>query len=746
MTVSDLQANLDLLWIMIAASMVLLMQAGFTALESGVTRAKNTSNVAMKNITDFIASVIIFFLIGYSIMFGSSIGGFLGFDGFALSGLSEPIDYATFVFQATFAGTAATIISGAVAERMRFSSYVVVSLIVVAVIYPISGHWIWAGDGWLAQKQMVDFAGSTVVHSLGAWVGLMGAYVLGPRIGRFSENGTPNKIHGHNLVFAVMGVIVLFFGWFGFNGGSTLAVDSSIALIIANTLLAASAGGISCFLVSMFTSRGEVQIEKLLNGVVGGLVAVTAGCAVLEPVGAVWLGLLAGVIVYYTEEIVLRIFKIDDPVNVVAAHGVAGAWGTIALAFFAPTENLPLGSTFDQFLVQTQGVLAVMAWGLGTGYILFKLLHLMGVLRVPSNAEIVGLNVHEHGATSGLMETMTAMQGIVAANQGSGESDLTKRVTVERGTEEGEVAALFNQLLHTFHNTILEIKNSALDISDAAKIMHKTSMELDEDTVKQRQNITEITSSVGGMSSMFSEVVENTTQTAQATKQAAGQILDMQKTMSNTFSSMQNLSSGIDESHHVLSDLLEQSEAISGILEAINEISEQTNLLALNAAIEAARAGEAGRGFAVVADEVRQLSKRTSDSTGTIKSLIDNLQSSSKKASVTMANSKQVALDTVSNAQITNQTLESVGNMIQKIEAMTDTIAKMTEDQFTASNEIVEKMHDIDALTDNATERASTASQTSDMLSGLSSKLDRQVEGMIVNESERGGMQQNLLH
>ena len=246
-------------------------------------------------------------------MFGDSVaGGFIGFNGFALSGLSTPMDYAGFVFQATFAGTAATIISGAVAERMRFSSYVFVSVIVIAFIYPISGHWIWSGDGWLAQKQMVDFAGSTVVHSLGAWVGLAGAIVLGPRIGRFDENGNPNKIHGHSLVFAVMGVLVLFFGWFGFNGGSTLTGDGSVAIIVANTLLAASAGGISCFLVSMVTSRGEVQIEKLLNGIVGGLVAVTAGCAVLEPIGAVWLGLSAGVIVYYAEEIVLRVFKVDD--------------------------------------------------------------------------------------------------------------------------------------------------------------------------------------------------------------------------------------------------------------------------------------------------------------------------------------------------------------------------------------------------------------------------------------------------
>jgi len=741
MTVTDLQANLDLIWIVIAAAMVLLMQAGFTALESGVTRAKNSSNVAMKNITDFITSVLIFFFIGYALMFGSSVNGLFGFSGFSLSNLSEPMDYAVFVFQATFAGTAATIISGAVAERMRFSSYVIVSLIVVGLIYPISGHWIWASDGWLAQKGMVDFAGSTVVHSLGAWVGLVGAIILGPRIGRFDENGHPNKMHGHNLVFAVMGVLVLFFGWFGFNGGSTLKGDSSIAVIIANTLLAASAGGVSCFLVSMTTSKGEVQIEKLLNGIVGGLVAVTAGCAVLEPSGAVWLGLTTGVIVYYAEEIILHVFKIDDPVNVVAAHGIAGAWGTIALVFFAPTENLPLGNVFDQLTVQMQGVLAVMAWGLIMGFVLFKTLKLLGVLRVPPEAEIAGLNVHEHGATSGLMETMVTMQGIVAANQGTGESDLTKRVTVEQGTEEGDVASLFNQLIHTFHNTIVEIKNSTLDISEAAKVMRQTSLELDDDATIQRKHITEITESIGSMSSTFSDVALNTTQTADATKQASAQIAEMQTAMEQTFTSVKTLANGIDESHHVVTELLEQNVAISTILETISNISDQTNLLALNAAIEAARAGDAGRGFSVVADEVRLLSQKTSESTESIKTLISALQESSEKASTTMNTSIEVAQDTVINAEKTSENLASVGRMINNIEDMTMMIATMTEEQSSVSNEVVDKMHDIDTLTTNATERAATAYQTSDMLSTLSSKLDHQVAGMKVDKN-----QQTLLH
>lgn len=732
MTIVDVQANLDIIWILIAAAMVMLMQAGFTALESGVTRAKNSINVAMKNITDFIVSILIFFFFGYAIMFGESSFGLFGTTGFGLSGLDQPIDYAGFVFQATFAGTAATIISGAIAERMRFSAYVIVSVLVVCFIYPVSGHWIWADGGWLAEKQMVDFAGSTVVHSLGAWVGLAGAVMLGPRLGRFDENGNPNKMQGHSLILAVIGVLILWFGWFGFNGGSTLTGDTSVAVIIANTMLSASAGGLGCFIVSMIMNNGEVHIEKMLNGIVGGLVAITAGCAVMEPMGSVLLGLSAGVIVYFAEEIVLHKFKIDDPVNVIAAHGVAGAWGTLALAYFAPVENLPLKDAGEQFIVQAQGVFAVMAWGLIMGFLIFSVLKKLDFLRVPPEAEKIGLNIHEHGATSGLIESMHTMEKVVLALRGEGESDLTSRIDVEIGTESGDVAHLFNELISSFHDTMEEIKSGSVDIATAAEIMNTTSQGMNLDATHQRENIIAISKAINELITTVHEVAKNTSETASSSKQVSSKIDDMRTTMDTTFLSITLLSNHIGESYTVVDELRKQTDNISNVLQTITGISEQTNLLALNAAIEAARAGEAGRGFAVVADEVRDLSSKTKDSAAEIELLLESLHRGSESAVKSMALSKGEAESTIENAKQTANTLTDVSKMIYKIENMTLEVAAATEEQTNASDEIKSNMDDIEETTAHASIRATTASESSEMLNQLSSKLGNMISGLKV--------------
>jgi Amt family ammonium transporter len=733
MTITTVQGNLDIIWILIAAAMVMLMQAGFTALESGLTRAKNTINVAMKNITDFIVSILIFFLVGYAFMFGDSESGLIGVTGFSLNGLDTPQDYAMFVFQATFAGTAATIISGAVAERMRFPAYVLISIVVVGFVYPTSGHWIWGSDGWLAQKQMVDFAGSTVVHSLGAWMGLAGAIMLGPRLGRFDKNGNATSMHGHSLVLAVMGVLILWFGWFGFNGGSTLTGDSSVARIMANTILCASAGGISCFVVSMVMSKGEVKIEKLLNGVVGGLVAITAGCAVMEPSGALWLGIFTGVIIYFFEDFLLNVCKVDDPVNVVAAHGVAGAWGTIALVFFAPTANLPLGSVSAQLSVQLQGVFAVLVWGLSAGFILFGILKSFGFLRVTPEGESMGLNVHEHGASSGLMETMNAMRGVISANRGTGESDLTKRIDVEIGSEQGDVAALFNELIDSFHDTIVTIKNSTSELATAALTMRSTSQDIENDVVNQSSHVENVNEAIFNMSESIKHVADNTGKTAEATSQVSLQVSEMVGSMNGTTCSVVQLSSKIDESHEVITDLLKQSDNISTILETIKGIADRTNLLALNAAIEAARAGPAGRGFAVVAEEVRGLSSQTSESALHIASLIEKLQASSKDAAESMSASQLEANNTVVLSKSAEQSLLAVADLVTDIKEMTLQVATTINQQSSASENIKSSMNDIEGMAQGAIGRAHIAANTCDTLNLLSESLTTRVAGMKVN-------------
>lgn len=726
----QMQANLDVIWIIIAAALVMFMQAGFTALESGLTRAKNSINVAMKNITDFILSVLIFFAIGYAVMFGEG-NGFMGWTGFALNGLSEPSDYAAFVFQATFAGTAATIVSGAVAERMRFTAYAIVCVIVCALIYPISGHWIWSADGWLAKDQMVDFAGSTVVHSLGGWVGLAGALVLGPRMGRF-QNGQASKIHGHNLVLAVVGVIILWFGWIGFNGGSTLAVDSSIALIIANTMLAAAAGGLSCFASSALHHQGEIHLEKLLNGVVGGLVAITAGCSVVTPAGALVLGLLGGVIVYVSEEIVLHFLKVDDPVNVISAHGVAGAWGTIGLALVAPEANLPMGNMWAQLGVQLKGVGAVFVWGFGTGLLMFWLLKISNFLRVTPEAEKAGLNVHEHGASSGLLQTIEAMDNIVSAYNGSGESDLTHRIEVEIGSDAGDVAATFNLLMDSFHDSISDIKNSANQIELASKLMRQSSNEMSNESIRNGENLQLMGAAVQALYSSMTktrQIADEITQRSHAATDLARNGLQLSE---NSSTAIESLREKIIYTQDNIESLVGHTEKVGHILAKINGISDQTNLLALNAAIEAARAGEAGRGFAVVAEEVRSLSNSTHEATQEIKSVMEELSSLADQAKINMQSCTEQSSDSLEKVCNTRNSISEITQFVEHIKENLNSVKAATTEQDQGAEQVTAGLENLEQSRQVSIDRAHLASQTSQQLHGLAEMLANKLGGLKV--------------
>ena len=726
----ELQANVDTLWIIIAAALVMFMQAGFTALESGLTRAKNSINVAMKNITDFILSVLIFFAFGYAVMFGDG-NGYFGWTGFALHGFTEPTDYASFVFQATFAGTAATIVSGAVAERIRFTAYALVCVVVCGVIYPVSGHWIWNGTGWLAEMQFVDFAGSTVVHSLGGWVGLAGALMLGPRMGRFNGSNVA-KIHGHNLVLAVVGVMILWFGWIGFNGGSTLAVNSSIALIIANTMLAAAAGGASCFATSALMHRGEIQLEKLLNGIVGGLVSITAGCAVVTPLGALGLGLLGGVIVYFSEEIVLHVLRVDDPVNVVAAHGVAGAWGTIGLAFFAPQANLPLGNTWAQAGVQATGVLAVMAWGLITGFLLFWVLKTFDFLRVSPDAEKIGLNVHEHGASSGLLQTMEAMDNIVKAYNGSGESDLTHRIEVEIGSEAGDVAATFNMLMDAFHDSISEIKACALQIDSASVLMRQSSEEMSQESAHNGEQLSKMSQAIRALCDSMLKSRKYTDEIMDFSRRAQELAQSGIQHSGASVASLEQLTRKIQESNGSIDRLVSQTSQVGSILEKINGISDQTNLLALNATIEAARAGETGRGFAVVADEVRNLSRRTQEATQEIKAVMNDLM---RLADGALSNMGDCVLQSSQSMQQVESTRDSIGNIVDyvaSVQGISNHLIEATRYQDGCAEQVTNGLEDLEGMRQSTLHRSQMASESSGNLTQLAQILAKKLGGLKV--------------
>ncbi|BCS98914.1 ammonium transporter [Desulfoluna limicola] len=391
------QEHANFLWTLVAACLVFFMQAGFALVEAGFTRAKNLINIMMKNLMDFSMGSLAFWAVGFGLMFGTSPTGFIGTDGFFLSHWSpggDPWILAFWMFQAVFAATAATIVSGAMAERTRFSAYLAYSIVVSAVIYPVFGSWAWGsllkGGGWLENLGFIDFAGSTVVHSLGGWLALAGAITVGPRMGKFMKDGTVRPILGHNIGFAALGVFILWLGWFGFNPGSTTTADKSIAMIFVTTNLAASAGCVA----AMFTSWlkfGKPEVGMSLNGALAGLVGITAGCANVSPTSSIIIGAVAGVLVVFSVMIFDRL-RIDDPVGAISVHGVCGAWGTLAAGLF----NMG-GFSAKIVLVQLLGIGTCFVWAFGMGLILFKVVDKVMGLRVSEEEELEGLDIMEHG-------------------------------------------------------------------------------------------------------------------------------------------------------------------------------------------------------------------------------------------------------------------------------------------------------------------------------------------------------------
>jgi ammonium transporter, Amt family len=402
MDLTQLTTGLNTMWVLITGAFVFFMQAGFALVEAGFTRSKNTTNILFKNLMDFCIGTIAYWIIGFGIMFGVG-NGFIGdiewfskVDHAAALGIPN---MAFFFFQLVFAATAATIVSGAMAERTKFTSYLIYSAVISLVIYPVSGHWIWGG-GWLAQMGFHDFAGSTVVHSVGGWLALVGAAMLGPRIGKY-KNGKIYAIPGHSITLGALGVFILWIGWFGFNPGSTLSLANPelVANIFVTTNAAAAAGGIATLLLTWFR-YGKPGLGMTLNGVLAGLVAITAGCDTVTPGAAIVIGFLAGLIVVFAVEFFDRIVKIDDPVGAVSVHCVNGVFGTLMVGFFAKgngVTGLFYGGGWDLFITQLTGVAAVAAWSLGTGFILFFLLKKTVGLRVTKKEEENGLDYYEHG-------------------------------------------------------------------------------------------------------------------------------------------------------------------------------------------------------------------------------------------------------------------------------------------------------------------------------------------------------------
>ncbi len=450
---------IDIFWVLICAGLVFLMQAGFTCLESGLTRSKNSINVAIKNLTDFGISTILFWAFGFALMFGTSAIGWIGSEGFFLSLDEGSWSNTFFLFEIMFCATAVTIVSGATAERLRFKSYIIVSIILAGLIYPIFGHWVWNGiqvgtsSGWLGMMGFVDFAGSTVVHSVGGWVALAALLVIGPRKGRFPPVGAHMKIHGSNLPLSVLGVLLLWIGWFGFNGGSTLALNEQVAGIITNTFLAGASGTMVTLTVGWIIKK-QADAELVIFGSLAGLVAITASAHAVSTVNALAIGAIGGIVMLGVNYL-LEYLHIDDAVGAVPVHLGAGIWGTLAVAIFGRAELLNTGlNRGEQLLIQAIGIGVCLLWTFGTCYPLFLLINRFLPLRVTKEDERIGLNVSEHGATTELLDMFRTMDS--QARTG----DLSLRVPVEPFTEVGQIAEHYNWVMDALQKEAARTESS----------------------------------------------------------------------------------------------------------------------------------------------------------------------------------------------------------------------------------------------------------------------------------------------
>lgn len=413
-SVADLGISLDTVWMLLAAMLVFFMQPGFALCEAGFTRSKNTANILFKNFVDFMVGSVLFWFVGFGFMFGSDGAGFIGMPNFGdLSFYSSNLPTEGFlIFETVFCATSATIVSGAMAERTKFSMYCVYSFFISLLIYPVEGHWTWGG-GWLCNSDegsfmmntfgavFHDFAGSAIVHSVGGVLALVGAIVLGPRHGKYDKNGKSHAIPGHNLMAAALGVFVLWFGWFGFNPGSQLAASGevnrvAISHVFLTTNLAAVAGGLG----TMFTSwikYGKPSFSLTLNGILAGLVGITAGCDLVSPLGALIIGLICGIVLVFAIEFIDAKLHIDDPVGASSVHGVCGILGTLLTGLFALDSGALYGHGFGFFGAQLFGIISIDLWAAVMGFLLFWIINKIAGLRVDKRIEEEGLDIYEHG-------------------------------------------------------------------------------------------------------------------------------------------------------------------------------------------------------------------------------------------------------------------------------------------------------------------------------------------------------------
>ncbi|MDC7224848.1 MAG: ammonium transporter [Spirochaetales bacterium] len=660
-----IKTNLDYVWVVLSAMLVFFMQAGFMALESGMARSKNSINVAIKNLTDFVLGVVGFWLIGFGLMFGKSHHGLVGTTDFLIT-IENPWTAAFFIFQAVFVGTAATIDSGAVCERAKLKQYVLLSFLMSVFIYPIFGHWAWGsflhgadpatgGAGWLEARGFKDFAGSSVVHSVGGWMALAGILVVGPRLGKFevdpvSGKKRANKIAPGDMRFVFLGTFILFFGWYGFNCGSTLSATADIATIALNTTLAACFGCLVSSVLSWITHpEKKIEGEMIANGVLAGLVGITAGCAFVDTVSSAIIGAVAGVIVYLGTILLEKVLKLDDVVGAIPVHGMCGAWGTLAVGIFIRPELLDGMTRMDQIGIQALGVAVCFVWAFGLGFVFYKLTDLfLGGVRVSREEEIMGLNIAEHGARSAILELAHTMDNLTRSGDFSGD----EKVHEEQGTEIGDLARLFNNMIDKVKEALGESRKQKLaaesmlketnrqksEIEQTHKMLNderdKASRERHEYIGQTREKLAQVIRGIGLMKDTMgatSQVTDTMKENFDGMNGSLEEMLRFLGDISSRLGSMKEIthssSHSVSTSKVTVEDLKEVTLQVGAMVNYINDIAEKTHILSINSRIEAARAGQQGKGFVVISDEVMELSQETSRAANEIREMISDMES-----------------------------------------------------------------------------------------------------------------------
>lgn len=641
------QVRADFTWLMTCAGLVLMMQIGFLMLEAGSARSKNSINVAQKNLCDLLISITVFALFGFSFMFGTSQFGAIGWDTqHLIAGFQDEWTYAFFAFQAMFVGTAATIVSGAIAERMKMKAYGLITIMIGLIIYPVFGHWAWGNllnplnTAWLADLGFIDFAGSTVVHATGAWVALAAVWMIGPRRDRYDDNGKPRAIHGHSMVLASSGAVILFVGWIGFNGGSASA-STELGHIVINTILAGTFGGVAALLLGK-ARDGLFQPHRSINGLLAGLVAVTAGADAVAPLGACIIGLSAGMLVVISEDLIKEKLRLDDVVGAISVHGIAGLFGTLAVAVFAIETKLIADTRLAQLGVQTLGVTVHLVWVLAIAVPGLALIDRFVGLRVTEAEEKAGLNVAEHGASLGTHALQESLEAIA-----NGRADLSTRLDETTGDEAADLAIVLNPFLAKVQTLVAEVSETsgrlALELHTVADEVSGSAQ-----TVNQRTNAVEVSSQSVARStqqavSEAQELRRKSAGLADTASVVSGDIRQIAAFVENLSAAVTSVGEDAQQARNIsddamalshtasnsVSELSNAADEIEKVIDLIIGIQNQTNLLALNATIEAGRAGDHGKGFAIVANEIKALSERTAGATEDIRNAVLKVRDSS---------------------------------------------------------------------------------------------------------------------